>query len=126
MSAVISYISSSDLLVDVIVTVSVSCGSVVLDVKVVVLVMNVVVGAGVIVETGLTVTLDVWVKKREIVLVDEGTGLVDLVPSFFRQSCCVKTEEVAATARNVSKAAHAVKAKCMMKYVQIRDLISCH
>ena len=60
-----------------------------LDVKVVVLVKNVVVGAGVIVETGLTVTLDVWVKYREIVAVVEGTGLVDFVPSFVRQSCCV-------------------------------------
>ena len=65
------------------------CGITVLDVKVVVLVKKVVVGAGVIVETGLIVTLVVWVKYRETVPVDEGTGLVDLVPSFVRQSCCV-------------------------------------
>lgn len=82
----ICFVWHNDSLVDVVVTVAESCGSVVLDVKVVVLVKTVVVGAGVMVETGLIVDLTVWVKYRDTVLVEDGTGLVDLVASLVRQS----------------------------------------
>ena len=77
-----------DLPVIVAVTVPVTFGRVVVDVWVVVLEVIVVVGAGVIVLTGVTVTLDVNVIGIEIVLVDEGTGLVDFEDTFVRHICC--------------------------------------
>lgn len=63
-------------------------GKVVVNDWVVVVDVTVVVGGGVIVLTGVTVVLDVNVIGIEIVVVDEGTGLVDFDDTFVTQSSC--------------------------------------